>query len=454
MKKINGKGKILLYSMSALGFNMMNLVLGTYLCNALMVEGFTDNLANNTYASKTLIVAAVWSVIIFVAKVLDGVIDIPLAALTDRLKSRWGRRRPPILVGMVVTILAYLAFLVIPFPTEKSMGNTLYYGLILCLFYASYTLTLVTYYATFSEIVSNERDRLRLSNFKTVFDVVFFVLGYALIPAILDMMNIRVIALICLPVSLTMLIPLFMIKERSTLDGAPKEEAEDEDAVPEKTVGMLESVRYLLGNRPFLIWMLVYSILQFGLQLFLTSQNLYYREVMQLDGMQIMVLMASAFVPVPLTLVIYSRIIKKRGLIAGYRYSLVFFLLAMLAMMCCRAEWMPNVTARMCVAVVGSLMSAFGIGCFFSVNYTVPSAIANMQRKDTGVSHPAMYFAVQGLIEGVATGVSTGIIWVNLRDWADGAHVWSVPIVIVISGLISLALTWLLPQKIRRLGKE
>lgn len=452
MKKITTRGKLILYGMSGLGFNMMNLIIGSYLCDALMVEGFDIHVENWTYANRTLIVAAFWSVFILVAKILDGVVDIPLAAITDKLKSRWGRRRPPILVGMVITIAAYLAFLLIPENVDHSMLNTLYYGIILCLFYTGYTLTMVTYYATFSEIVEGDDDRVSLSNYKTVFDVVYFVLGYALIPAFIGSVNIRTIALLFTPLALTMLIPLFMIHEKSTRD---EDLANDPEGIEhEKTVGMLESIRYLFRQKSFLQWLLIYAVLEFGLQLYLTAQNVYYSSVMQLTGGQITMLMAFAFAPIPFTLILYSRIIKKRGLIFGYRYSLGLYLMAMLVMTFCRAEWVPNTTMRMAAGVVSAILSAFGTGCFFSINYTVPSAIADEECRVNGVSHPAMFFAVQGLASGIATGLSTGVLWVNLKNIQDGKMIWLMPVFVIAAGLVSMALTYLLPERIRCLGKK
>lgn len=452
MKKITSKKALILYGMSALGFNMMNLIVGSYLCDALMVEGFDVDIENWTYANKTLIVAGIWSVIVFISKVLDGVIDIPLAAVTDKLKSRWGRRRPPILVGMVVTIAAYLGLLVIPQNIEHSYVNTFYYGFMICLFYAGYTLTLVTYYATFSEIVGNDDDRVLLSNYKTVFDVVYFVLGYALIPAFIGNVNIRTIALCFAPLSLTMLIPLFMIHEKSTLDADVGALSQAEES--ETTVGMLDSIRYLGKQKAFLVWLVVYSVLEFGVQMFLTAQNVYYSSVMQFGGGQITIMMAFAFVPIPFTLMLYSRVIRKRGLIYGYRYSAGLFMLSMLVMTFCRAEWIRNTNMRMAAGILSAILSAFGTGCFFSINYTVPSAIADEERRETGISHPAMFFAVQGLASGVATGISTGILWVNLKNVQDGAYVWLMPVLVIIAGTLSVALTRLLPKSIRYLGRK
>ena len=40
MKKIHGKGKIFLYALAGMGINLLNLMMGSYLCSALLVGCF------------------------------------------------------------------------------------------------------------------------------------------------------------------------------------------------------------------------------------------------------------------------------------------------------------------------------------------------------------------------------------------------------------------------------
>ena len=141
MRKIRGKRNIILYAMSGMGINMLNIMVGSYLCSALLIGGFGESVIPfQTYAQRDLIIPAVWAIFSLVAKVIDGIIDIPLASFADRMKSRWGRRRPVILMGMVLTVVSYLLFLVIPSNRGASLLNTIYYGFVLCLFYCFYTL--------------------------------------------------------------------------------------------------------------------------------------------------------------------------------------------------------------------------------------------------------------------------------------------------------------------------
>ena len=168
MRKLKTKRQMLLYAISGMGVNMLNLMMGSYLCSALIASGFgKDVIAYQTFAQKDLVIAAVWAVFGLVAKIIDGIIDVPMASLTDNLKSRWGRRRPSLMIGFIPMVAAYLLFLVVP-NDGATLWNTIYYGVVLCIFYSFYTLTMVTYYATFTEIVDSERDRSFISRVESV----------------------------------------------------------------------------------------------------------------------------------------------------------------------------------------------------------------------------------------------------------------------------------------------
>ena len=104
MKKITSKWKLLLYALSGLGVNMLNLIVTSYLCDALMVEGFKENVENWTYFNKTIVVAGVWSICILISKVLDGIIDIPFSAWGENIKSKFGKRRPVIVFSILASL--------------------------------------------------------------------------------------------------------------------------------------------------------------------------------------------------------------------------------------------------------------------------------------------------------------------------------------------------------------
>ena len=303
MRKLNRKWQMLLYACSGFGVNLLNLMMGSYLCSALLIGGFRgDAILYQTYNGSNLVVAGVWAAFVLIAKIIDGVIDIPMASFTDRLQSRFGRRRPSIVIGMIPMIAAYLLFLVIPHPQGESIWNTIYYGVILCVFYSFYTLTMVTYYATFTEIVETEDERVFMSNVKSVCDIFYFILGYVVVRAMLNSMNVRPVALIVLPLVLTMTIPLFMIKEPSTKGKVVLDNGT-------RTVNLVESLKYTFKNRAFILWMIVIFFMNFGVNLFLGGINEYF----SFTGLNMIFIMACSFAPVPFTLISITGSSRKRA---------------------------------------------------------------------------------------------------------------------------------------------
>lgn len=463
MKKLNKK-QLFLYGISGIGPNMLNLMVGSYLCDALMTNGFSENVENWTYLNKTLVVAVVWSILVTIAKIIDGFADVPLGAWTDKLKSKWGKRRPALLIGNVFMILSYFMFLIVPVKDE-SIVNTIWFGFWLAAFYTAYTLTMVTYYATFSEITKDEVDRTYLSNVKSTVDIIYFVLGYALIPAMVGSFNIRVLAIISFVLMASMVIPFVQIKERSTLDKDveeyKKEHPEDEEA-KEIEPGMIESIKYTLKNKDFLIWMLVYGALQFGLQLFLTGFNVYYSGTMGFSGMKTMLCNVAGFGPVPFTLILYNRIVNKKGFKFGFKYSLLIFSIGMILGVFCRPSIFPDETLRLVLSMLASGICSFGIGAFFSVSYVIPSQIAVDEKKKTGISHPAMYFAIQGLFSAGVSAIATGIVWINLKKVEPNGTFFLEPaggsgllFLLVAAGcILAFILTGLLPKSLCDVGKK
>lgn len=446
MRKLNRKWQMLLYACSGFGVNLLNLMMGSYLCSALLIGGFKgDAILYQTYNGSNLVVAAAWATFVLIAKIIDGVIDIPMASFTDRLQTRFGRRRPSLIMGLVPMVAAYLLFLVIPHPQGESWLNTIYYGLMLCVFYSFYTLTMVTYYATFTEIVETEDERNFMSNVKSVCDIFYFIIGYVVVRAMLNGMNVRLVALIVLPLVCTMLIPLFMIKEPSTKGKVVLDNGT-------RTVNLVESLKYTFKNRAFILWMIVIFFMNFGVNLFLGGINEYF----SFTGLNMIFIMACSFAPVPFTLILYNKIIKKKGFGFAFRYVLLTYAAGMVCMFFVGLIDPALNTLRTVLSIVSGIICSFAVGALFAVAYSVPSQLAADEEKETGVSHSAMYFAIQGVFSGVATGVAQGVVLVALKTASEGktglAAMSFMTLICGVGMLVSFICTFFLPRQITHIG--
>ena len=431
MTKITKKSKLILYACSGLGVNMINLIVGSYLCSALLVGGFEKNVENWTYLNRDLVAASLWAVLVFAAKIIDGIIDIPFSHFTDNLRSKWGKRKTAILIGFIPMIAAYLLFL-IPLNSSATILNTVWFALVLFVFYTFYTLTMLTYYATFAEIAETQQDIVLLSNVKSICDVVYFSLGFALVPAFVSMgMNVRKVALIFLPLALTMLIPLFMLKENN-----------EENKTVEKRKTFMQSLLFTMKDKPFIFWLLIVFVMNSGLQLFLSGINEYFSTA----GLDMTFVMASCFAPVPFTILLYNKIIKSKGLAFAFRYVLAVFSIGMSLMGLC------NILPQKLLfpfAICCSIIVSFSIGAFFAITYTVPSHRAAIRNEENETAS-SMYFAIQGLFEGASAGFASGVLLVALKQYG-GVKIMT--LIVAAFCMAAFVLTFFLPKSMKSIGK-
>ena len=102
------------------------------------------------------------------------------------------------------------------------------------------------------------------------------------------------------------------------------------------------------------------------------------------------------------------------------------------------------------LAIIGGLIISFAIGAFFSVTYIVPTNLAKREFERTGKTVNAMYFAIQGIFEGVAGGIGTGLILVALKD---NEVIYLLPVVILICTVIAFVMSLFFPKAISEIGK-
>ena len=438
MKKITKKGSLILYACSGLGVNMLNMIMGSYLCSALLIGGFEENVENWTFLNKDLVIAALWGTLILVAKIVDGIIDLPLSHFVDNLKSKFGKRKTGLVIGYIPMIIAFFLFL-FPLNTEATALNTIWFAGLLMVYYAFYTLTMLTYYATFAEITEKQEDVVLLSNTKSICDVVYFSLSFVLVPLFVSMdINIRYVAMLFMPLSLTMLIPMFMLKEHN---GEPEIKT---PSAPRNT--LIKSIQFTLRDRPYIFWLLILFFMNLGLQLFLSGINEFF-STMELD---MPFIMPACFAPIPFTILLYNKILRKKGLGFSFRYVLLVFSAAMILMAFCG---MIPTQFQSLYAIMCGVITSFSIGTFFAVTYAVPSqCAANRMDGDQGAS--SMYFAVQGLFEGASAGLASGVLLVFLKQFKGGALIPFLTVVVAICCIVAFFLTFLLPMSISLIGKH
>ncbi len=120
------------------------------------------------YLTDVLGVAiATASLVLFAAKIWDWVANPLMGVISDRTETRWGRRRPYLVLGGVVSGLAFaLYFSAALTPVSQSLVLV---AITLALVGTGYTIFNVPYMAMPSELVDDYKDRTRMISVRVFF---------------------------------------------------------------------------------------------------------------------------------------------------------------------------------------------------------------------------------------------------------------------------------------------
>jgi GPH family glycoside/pentoside/hexuronide:cation symporter len=111
---------------------------------------------------------AMAGIAIFIPKLAIMFIDPAVGTLSDRLQTRWGRRRPLMLVGGLLASLSFVLFFHVP-HFASPLAQAGYMSAIVLIGFAGYSLYSVPYLTMASEIGANEEERRRIMSWRVMF---------------------------------------------------------------------------------------------------------------------------------------------------------------------------------------------------------------------------------------------------------------------------------------------
>lgn len=400
--------KELLFSFSGFGPNFLMVLMGAYFTDAVNPAALGSN-SLQAINGTCLILPAIFPIIWMIAKAFDGIVDVPMAAITDSLATKWGKRRPPIVVCMPIMILSYIMCWL---PMGDQTFNTIWIFIWALIFFTTYTMCMICFYGSFSSVCSSEHQRSKISSYKAFFDTISYCVVYALVPLLLSALNIHIdrLALFAVPLMLTMLAPLFLIKEGEKY-GYPERRGIKEERVP-----VFKSLKITFGNKLFRRWLIVNSCSFFGLQMFLVAMNAMIIGGMGFESWEMAVLNTCAFAPVPIMLYLFNKLKAKKGIRFGFQLCLLLFAVAILSFdFASLYATGGNKTLQYIIGCIGGVCASWSIGAFFMVPYVIPSQIASVEERVTGRNHSAMYFAAQALTTTIVGAIASGAIYENIK---------------------------------------
>ena len=326
-----------------------------------------------------------------IGRVFDSIADPLVAYLSDTCKSRLGRRIPFVLYGSLPLVLT---FVLLWFPPVQgvSLWNFVYLTVVLSLYFVFFTVVVGPYLALIGEIGRTREERIRLTMFQGIAQVLGVMIAEAGSGALILAGGYRIMGMVLgiFSFGVIILTPIFI-----------KEEAATTQAEVHPSIGMKASILKTFQNRDFLCYLIPYLALWFGINT-LTIAMPYISEVLlgmapEASGF----LVAGAFVLAVIFSPFLPRIIlrysKKNVMIAAsFAFSLILISMGFFG------------TLIKGAAAVGIVILA---GIPLAAALVVPNAmvadIAEMDALKHGIRREAMFFGAQGLVNKLVLGLSS-----------------------------------------------
>ncbi len=125
-----------------------------------------------------------------------------LGYMSDRTRTRWGRRIPYVLFGGLPYAVAFALIFTAPFDGKSDpVALLVYFGVMIVIWEGLYTAIATGYYGLLPEMFDNYRERTDVAAKMNIFQTVALVLGAALPPLLADILGWSLMAIILAVIS-------------------------------------------------------------------------------------------------------------------------------------------------------------------------------------------------------------------------------------------------------------
>ncbi len=288
------------------------------------------------YVDKLGVTTTEWASVIFLYTFLDAIDNPVYGYLSDRTRTRWGRRKPWLVIATPLLVLGLIAFFSTPaFLAGKSLvaWAALFYmftGTIDSVINANYG-------ALFPELFRTDAERAKTNALRQAFQLVAMIIGIALTPIVADKIGFGMTAVIYGVIGgLVILYMAFTSKERIVTADEPKPK-------------LWQSLKQLATNRKFWIAGFTNAFYSAAMSLVMAGMPFYAKYTLGISSGQTSLLFAVVLLIAIASVAIWAAFVRKAPLMRVWRMALLALALAFIPLYFANSF----ITALLASALVG-----------------------------------------------------------------------------------------------------
>jgi glycoside/pentoside/hexuronide:cation symporter, GPH family len=278
------------------------------------------------YVDRLGLTTIQFSAILFVYTFIDALDNPVYGFLSDRTRTRWGRRRPWLVIGTPLLVLGFIAF----YSPPAALAANVLFGYAMFTYIFAGTLDSVinaNYGALFPELFRTDAGRATTNALRQAFQLVAMIISIALTPVVAGALGYQLTAVLYGLLGGSVILYMALTSREVGI--------REDEAKPR----LWDSLKTLLANRKFWIAGLANAFYSAAMSLVLASMPFFVKYTLAIPDSQATFLFASVLLIAIGCVAIWARLVRKFTLIPVWRAALATLAIAFIPLFFASSLW-------------------------------------------------------------------------------------------------------------------
>ena len=335
---------------------------------------------------------AVAGIAILIGRSWDYINDPIIGHISDRTRSRWGRRRPFLLFGALPFALAFTMMWFKP-PWESVVALTVYYAAAYVLFDTAATFVYMPYYALTPELTEDYDERTSLTSYRMFYSIFGSLLAFTIplmIVGSFSPQNADKVFLMGGIFGLVSALPLFLVFAYT------REKPEfEEQAQPT----FKDSLKAAFKNKPFVFGAVIYLITWVSFDIMQTVLLFFIKFVMGREADSDLI-MATIFIVAIFALPFWEWTSRKLNKRLAYAAGIAFWAVVQVIIITLN----PSSPLVLILFLCG--LAGIGVGAAHVLPWSIIPDAIEWDEYQTGQRHEGMFYSLVTLMQKIASSIA------------------------------------------------
>lgn len=319
-----------------------------------------------------------YSLVLFIYTFVDAIDNPVYGFLSDRTRTKWGRRRPWLIIGAPLLVLCFILFYNVPSFVESEKGMLFIYMLLMYILTGTLdSLVNANYGALFPELFQSDSERAKTNGIRQICQLFAMAISIALTPMITEKIGYRMTSLIYGILAVAVMMYSFIgCKESTNYEELEKPK-------------LIDSIIALIKNPHF--WIFGFAGAFYSAAFALISQALpfYVKYNLGLGGSSTTIMLGIVLGVAVIGIVVWSRISKKVAVMKIWRTGFIIMAIGFVPLYF--AKTLP-------VAVVIAGVMGFGIAACLTTMDCIGAKIVDDDYQRNGIKREGIINSLMGVM--------------------------------------------------------